>query len=256
MKVFTKIREMRIFSSLSVRLASIVTASRYLLSISENRRGLQSCFRSFRAISLQLLFCAVSVVILPNSADAALSLIIGDNILAPNMPNQEVTVQVQNTGSPVAIIAVQANVQVEDGDEATLAPTISEFEILSGTIFATDNGSYTPQIDTSRRREYSLFDDGALPNPEIPVGLSKFATVTIDTTGYSSGTYSLSFETGAGVSAYIDPLADPLPFTGSLTGNLIIAAHAPEPSTAGLLMLAGIGLVFRRRRSAGGAQMP
>jgi len=73
------------------------------------------------------------------------------------------------------------------------------------------------------------------------------ATLTIDTTGFSSGTFDLMFKTtDIGADSYfLDPNGDPVSIEIT-NGSITIT---PEPATLSLLALGGLALIRKRRRA-------
>src|SRR4051812_41710888 len=80
-------------------------------------------------------------------ATATPVIIVGNHHLAANTPGQEITILV--TGGD-AVEGLNLNVQVGDGGPplggSTVAPFITNLDILSGTIFSTNN---TGQVDVA-----------------------------------------------------------------------------------------------------------
>ena len=86
------------------------------------------------------------------------------------------------------------------------------------------------------------------PTPPLPArapgSLTHGATVTFDTTGFSTGRWDflLTGTRGGNSTELLSPTAESLPLTIT-NGELVIV---PEPSVT-VLVLAGLGLILRRR---------
>ena len=169
---------------------------------------------------------------LASTARAALILNVGNIDLLPNQANQQHIFQIQNTGgTAVETLGIQFNIQIDSGGALIVAPTITGVNILTSTIFASDNNGQAGGADTVRRWEVFTLENGSLPKPGIPTGFSTVATVTFDTTGFSSGTWDLFLTTPAGSTAYLEPnTGDPL----AMTLNAGTLSVVPEPVNTGL----------------------
>jgi hypothetical protein len=167
-----------------------------------------------------------------HNASAALSIHVGTRVLAPNTANQKVQLFVVGGD---AVQAVDCNVQIADGGLALGGvidgPKLSDLDILTGTIFSGNNtgaqnpGSF-PQLAI---RNTTTSGGNALAS-----GL--LATVTIDTTGFFSGTYALNLK---------NTLNGPTDFATvpvTITDGFIVV---PEPA---LSYLGWVGLLTLRRR--------
>lgn len=181
----------------------------------------------------------------------SLTVNLGDWNLLPDTPDQVVTLHVNNvTDQPIPVIGLQFNIQLDDGEEVTLAPKISYIDLLLDTIFEFDNTGVVEAKDTSRRWELFVLEHSGAPNTEIPVGLSTLAKVTFDTSGYNSGKFSFSLDSqksgggGAGETAYLDAAGDPILM--GFTGGFITI---PEPSSALLVSLFLTAVLLSRHRT-------
>ena len=188
-------------------------------------------------------------LVLNCQAQAALIMDVGSIALNPGQAGQERVFQVENTGgAPVDTLGIQFNIQIGDGSALLLAPTITQVDILTGTIFATDNSGLSGGMDTVHRWEISTLENGSPPTPSVPTAFSTAATVTFDTTGFGAGSWDVSFTVPSGSTAYIDPASgNPLPMT-LIDGTLTIV---PEPVNVALgifgSILAGVQLLRSRR---------
>ena len=70
------------------------------------------------------------------------------------------------------------------------------------------------------------------------------ATVTVDTTGYMSGSWAINFVTAGGNCEILADGGDPISGTVFNAGTLTV----PEPATLALLGLGSLGVLIRRRR--------
>ena len=194
-----------------------------------------------KRVRLASVISGVSVALglfLSSKAHAALIISVGNIDLLPNTANQQRILQVQNTGgASVDTLGIQFNIQIDDGGALIVAPTITQVDLLTGTIFQSDNNGQGGGSDTVRRWEVYTLENGSLPKPSVPVGFSTVATVTFDTTGFSSGSWNLFLATPAGSTAYLNPTTgDPLAMTLN-AGTLTVV---PEPVSGALCIFAGL----------------
>jgi len=180
---------------------------------------------------------------------------LGSNTLLPNTANQ--TLQVFVNGSDTTIHADDFAAQVGDGGSANggsnTGPKITALDLTTGTVFSA--GSPFMAADGS----LIAYGNVILPASTnvSDAGPVLLATLTLDTTGFSSGTFPLKFEnvdqnhTGLGPLATDLVLADASALTptgpgpgGSNTATITIV---PEPATAGLALLCLGGALFYRR---------
>lgn len=221
-------------------------------------RGLLSAMKDLQLKALIWTIAASTSWILTSTASAALIINVGNIDLLPNQANQQHIFQVQNTGgTAVETLGIQFNIQIDSGGALIVAPTITGVNVLMNTIFQSDNNGQAGGADTVRRWEVYTLENGVLPKPSIPTGFSTAATVTFDTTGFSSGTWNLFLTTPAGGTAYLDPATgDPLAMTLN-AGTLTVV---PEPVNVALGIFAcllagcacarsrhGRGMLFRLR---------
>jgi hypothetical protein len=156
-----------------------------------------------------------------------------DLLLQPNTAGQSFDLFVENQGGNFPVTGIRVELLVGDGGTeagGTIeGPSISEVDVITGTIFATPNnngaggaGSVVPQLF-----ERSTLTPSGTVN--VPAGSSKFATVTFDTTGFGPGTtVNYTLDTGAafnGPTLYHTQTGDYQPTL--LDGTLTVI---PEPS--------------------------
>jgi len=181
--------------------------------------------------------------------------------LQPHMANQAFDVFIQNEGGPVEVTGIGFNIQVADGGPEAGGlidgPAIMLVDVITGTIFESNNngvsgtGSILPQV-------YERGTMTVRPAPGenesvvvIGTGRWKIARVTLDTTGFDSGTYALTLNTLNSPTKFTMPDADdmiPILIEGSVT-------VVPEPGGwalgTGMMLLgyAGVRAARGHRRS-------
>jgi hypothetical protein len=173
--------------------------------------------------------------------------------LLPNTTNQSLDVLVENSGDPLRVTGIGFNLQVADGGPAAggliLGPAITSVDLMSGTIFASNNiglsgsGSIVPQI-------YERGTLTASGSVSLPSGRSKLATIILDTTGFSSGTYVLTLNTLNGPTKYTTLGSDyfPVLVEGSLTVGLhpvLTGVTKHNPSRVALTFSTAAGFQYR-----------
>jgi hypothetical protein len=190
----------------------------------------------------RLAIAAVAAALyLASSAHAALIITVGDHTLLPGTPNQAIPLYVSG-GDPVYGLTLVA--QVADGGPSAggsiTGPTLTAdpktgtiFDAFPGTLYSTA-ASGSPQIAIAN----ALLD---LPYTASATGL--IATLYIDTTGFTSGTWDL---------ALASTLGDVTSFAGldsslQITPGTITIRAIPEPAALGLLAVPVATL--RRRRA-------
>jgi hypothetical protein len=114
---------------------------------------------------------------------------VGNHTLLANTPNQKIQIFVSSASTLVQ--GTDVEVQIADGGPAAggtvLGPKITNVDVLTGTIFATSNGGQTgsgsivPQV----------YEATTVAGTSVPAS-GLLATITIDTTGFNGGTFSLS----------------------------------------------------------------
>ncbi len=189
-----------------------------------------------------------------SQAVADLILNVGNISLLPNTPGQVVSFSLTNSDfTGILVESFEFNLQVADGGPGVggviVAPTITTVDLATGTIFSlnntgTQNNGIAPQMAA-----YSILTSSNTVS--IPVGSSQIASVTFDTTGFSTGVWSLlmSSATINGTTKYVNTqtTGDIIPLITDGTLTVI-----PEPEWCAVV--AGVAFTgfawVRRRRSA------
>lgn len=210
----------------------------------------------FSALGVILALLAGCSFLFPSRLPGAVVIDLPEIVLLPDMPGQSFDVYVQNTGASVLVNGIGFNIQVADGGAAAggtiSGPAITSVDLFTGTVFGPNNnglsggGSIVPQV----------YERGTLTaggTVSIPNGLSKVATVTLDTTGFGSGTFLLTLNTHNGPTKYTT-LGEDL-FPALIDGSVAVAA-VPEPGAwvlvtgAALILFAGLRTGWRHRPSS------
>jgi hypothetical protein len=195
--------------------------------------------------------CALAVLLCTARVDAVPVVNVGAHDLLANTPGQTITLFISDPAPNTTRLAGEDFVvQLADGNGTQ--PKITGVDLLTGTVFAANNngqrtfaGGNFPQAQgwgtaTDANNAATFVNDNG-----------KLATITIDTTGVNSGTFSFSIGAGStrlGPTSFFNDQANDIPAT--ITDGTITV---PEPSAAGLLALLASGAVMRHRRR-GGAQ--
>lgn len=182
---------------------------------------------------------AVGAMAMASAANAAV-ITVGSHTLLPNLAGQQVQLFV--TGGEM-IQGIDFNLQVADGGPGAfgtiVGPKITAVDLMTGTVFAGNSGGSS--------------DPGSVPqlairaittNPGTFVAANGLlATVTVDTTGFATGTWAFSMSSTANGPTKL--FGVPNPVTTILDGSLAVVV--PEPAgMAGAAFLVG-GLLLRRR---------
>ncbi len=183
-----------------------------------------------------------------SSAQAALTIVVPNVNLAPNTPNQPVTVAV-NGGDMVTGVVVDA--VLGNGSAAGVEPIFQSFDFTTGTMFSdtaahpgTKIGGTVGGVPQDAQVSYALNTQN-----DTVAASGNFITLFISTVNLTSGTYALSLgntEIGQDTHFLLPGGASDQPL---ITNGTITITAIPEPSSM-LALLAGGLLLVRRRRAA------
>lgn len=181
-------------------------------------------------VACELFFSAATAWAVP-------TIVVGQHDLLPNTPNQIVKINVSGGDE---VDALDLNAQIADGGPevggSIDGPAITGADIITGTIFANNNDG---QSDLGSYPQVALRSTVADSGSVIADGL--LTTLTIDTTGFSTGTFSLNLGDTLNGPTDFDPISADIT-DGSIT-------IVPEPASI-CLLLGGAGLMMQRRRRA------
>jgi len=175
--------------------------------------------KRIRRIGLPLVAALVAVLSCGGAALGA-TIDVGYHALLPNTSGQQIDILVAG-GENVAGVDLFA--QVGDGGPelvnvglpaGTDGPELASADLLSGTIFA---GTSAIQVDQDRAGVVQVLAAGAAlsdppPAPQTVPAMGRLVTLTIDTTGFFSGTFDLAL-------AGVLPSLDGGPFDTTLVGS-------------------------------------
>ena len=170
---------------------------------------------------------------------ADVNVTVGSHRVLGQKTDEKVTLLV--TGGDL-VDALNLNVQIGLWDSAdnylAAGPHITDLDVVSGTIFS---GAVDPSLAKAQMLNSRLWASSFLADSTVSAN-GVLATLTLDTTRMSSGTYELRLmQTMNGDSDFgIAP---------ALIANGSIVISVPEPSSLGLLALVAIGLSRRVRKS-------
>jgi hypothetical protein len=198
-------------------------------------------------LAIALLFAVATV------ANASSVIVVGPHLLLPNTPGQ--TIQILVTGNDTTVQGMNFTSVIGDGGSIfggvdDVVPTMTA-DIITGAVFAPDGANAVNQ------NPGFVFGIGLAPWSVTTVstntGFGPFnrlnngllATLTIDTTGFTTGTWALSLDDpNVGTTDWAGSAEAPSITNGSIT-------IVPEPTSVvlGLFAAAGLGAVAIRRRT-------
>ncbi|MFO1499943.1 MAG: hypothetical protein U1G07_16390 [Verrucomicrobiota bacterium] len=196
-----------------------------------------------RRLPLQPLALSASLLATALSAQAQFAINIGTVQVQPNQANQQIFIDVSNVSSAGAL---DFYVQIADGfpdvpGSTQNGPNITAVDIVTGTLFDGNNDGGQVGSGLGLQHQYR----GVLTQTGTVSGSGRLATVTIDTTGFNSGSWALRVGTvHNGPTQFYDTNFDPLP--GNITDGTL--AIVPEPAAYAMAMgILAFGFVSVRR---------
>ena len=198
--------------------------------------------KRLQSLNTRLVLAACGLALLVAAAPASAAdpaITVGSYYLAANTAHQPIAIRVAGVSS-VGMFNLNAQIATGTG---TSFPVFDGVDLTTGTIFAPDHLDPLDTGSAPRLATWSILTaSGTLSSAE---GL--LATLYIDTTGVSSGIYSLSLgDTLNGPTAFYD--AAGLPQNPAITITEGSFTIVPEPASAALFLLAAPTLLRRRKR--------
>lgn len=195
--------------------------------------GLGTCIASLNSVQAQL----------------TLQVQVGNNDLAANSVGQVVNLFIQNTGTTsaddVQVFGISFNVQIADGSTSTSAPNLTGVDILTGSVFASNNtGQQNPTMTVHHWNATTTTSSGAATL--VHGTTTEIGQLTIDTTGFSSGSWALSLTLYNGGTHYFDNHANPI--VPTITDGTITVVPEPNSAVGASCMLLAM-VAFLRRKS-------
>lgn len=195
--------------------------------------------------------CLAGLMLLLASPAFAGSINVGSNWLLPNTPNQVIPIFVSGNET---VFGTNFRVAIGDGFPdsgiGVDGPNITNVDLWTGTIFATSGNNQTNPTSLPQVWESSFIVD---TGQQVTLsGVNQLlATLTVDTTGFTTGTWTLDLAQVAGTGLDTELLNG----GGNPIGSFAITngtVSVPEPSSmvlAGLVSgVAFAGRAWRRRR--------
>ena len=198
--------------------------------------------------SIASTFCAsvaAAGLLMASSALATPVINVGINPIQPNSADQLVKIYVSDLISAAVEDLEAADVSVQIGNGNGTAPTITSVDLITGTIFASNNsGQFPAASGNGPQVNYESILNSA-PGAYVNAN-GLLATIHISTLGVSSGSFKLSLGAGAtqlGPSDFYNGSFNLV--TPTITDGTIVV---PEPASIGLIGLMATAVLGRRRR--------
>lgn len=189
-----------------------------------------------------------------DSAQAQLFMDVGDVFLSPNQAGQQVEFFIENLGAVgISVSGLSFNLQVAGGGPASEGgpgpnfadgPNITGVDLLSGSTFALNNTGPQNAASIDQFANWTITTSSGFASLGAGVR-SKLATVTFDTTGFSSGAWALSLgDTLNGPTKYfrIDgPQVNEI--VPQITDGTLTVGTAPVPEPAATALVSAIAIL-------------
>lgn len=202
---------------------------------------------------MRLVFIPVILlaILLSRTADAALVFIAPDIVVGPGIHTFDI--HLDSTSALNELGSVGLRFQIGDGEGLMPEPSITSVTYSGG-------GYLFDAYPTGLAGGPFLSPSGSelildLSNIGAPYGYSGealLATIQVDTTAFTAGTFSLTFANSVGDSFVNNPSGEP--YTVSFSSGSITAV--PEPTSFAFVGLAGAGIGVWRRRAKSKSEKP
>ncbi|MDB5321009.1 MAG: hypothetical protein JWN40_2640 [Phycisphaerales bacterium] len=215
---------------------------------------LRKFVNTLHGLMLRASLALLALAVMPIATSRADVITVPHVTLLANTPGQTVLITISGA---TAVAGEDFFAQIGDGGTfnkgTNTKPIFTNVDILTGTIFAASNTGATRDPNNPESAHPLIWVDGTTTNTSISPTVTDsglLATLTIDTTGVTSGTFPLILSgVGSGLT------------TGGFTTDLIGANNAPisltinngsitiaAPEPVGLALFGIVLIVTRRRR--------
>lgn len=176
--------------------------------------------------------------------------------LQPNLSGQAIPFYIENQGqTDVQVGGLDLIIQIGDGTQSNIRIQAAggsvprPVDLITSTIFKDNNlGNFADSANKPQQQFWSTSYNGDEPIPVLQPGMNLIATVTFDTTGVQSGSWSLLFKnTGIGSTVVNDPNNPPgAVFVDINNGTVAIVPEVNASlAVAGALLLLCVSKFFR-----------
>ena len=169
---------------------------------------------------------------------------------------QTIYLFVNNSGSPVTVGSL--DFYIELGSGAGTTPSISSVDLLTGTIFASNNSGQSADPGNESQLQFYSALKASGPSgsgPVIPTGSSQLAAISFVTAGTASGSFALSLSPTVGTTDYFTDTSSPTGVGLSIVNGTLDVVAVPEPSNAlaavFMVLFAGFQTLQLRRTRTG-----